>query len=156
MRCFVTDGEQAIRQGQAALIKIRTMRAMALELGLPAADLEFQYDTFEILATVREFYFGANPASAVRRLLELKARYQARHAQRYAVKVDVTHAGIPHRRLKLLLRVLLRRQRGYRMLDRLVLIRLLSWLGPLLRLHQTRALPSIARRQAMGLHTVLR
>lgn len=156
LRCFVQDGEQTIRQGHAALQKIRAMEAIAESLGLPAGDLRFQYDTFEIIAAVREFFFGPADADVLERLTALKSRYKATYAVRYAVKMDLARFGVPHTRVRLLLRIMLRHQRGYRLLDRLVLIRLLAWLGPLLRLREKTMLPSFARKQAMGLHAVLR
>ena len=50
MRCYVSDGRRVVKQGFRALKKIRRMEALAGQLGLPAEDLRFQYDTFEIIA----------------------------------------------------------------------------------------------------------
>jgi hypothetical protein len=156
LRCFVADGDQTILQGRSALAKIRVMQRLAGELGLPAEDLQFQYDTFEILAAAREYYFGPFTAERARQLRALRRRYVARHPVRYAVLLDFRRFGVSRRRLRLLLAVLLRRKRGYRLLDHLVVLRLLSWLAPLVRGRRPWFVPRFAQRQAMGLESLLR
>lgn len=156
LRCFVADGEQKVTQGYAALRKIDTMLELARKLGLPEDGLRFQKDTFEILAAAREYYFAPFTPELSARLASLRDQYRRRHDPRYTVSLDFSRFPLPGRYLRLLLRVLLRHRRRYRMLDRIQMIRLLSISGPLLRLTQRRLMPHFADRQAMGLESVTR
>ena len=52
------------------------MRGLAKELGLPASDIDFQYDTFEILAVAREYYLGAFDEAIVQRLQLMRQAYR--------------------------------------------------------------------------------
>jgi len=50
------------------------------KLGLPAEDFDFQYDTFEIMAAAREYYFGVFGPAIVARLRSLKQAYEWKYA----------------------------------------------------------------------------
>ncbi len=156
LRCFVEEGEQKLAQGVAALAKIQDMRDLAGQLGLPEAGLRFQYDTFEILAAARAYYFAPYTPEQARRLEALRDRYRQRYATRYAVELDFTRFPLPRRTLRLVLAIALRGRRGYRLLDRLLMIRLLALGGPLMRLTSRRLMPNFAAHQAMGLEAVTR
>jgi len=156
LRCLVEDPAEAVVQGQTALAKIRTMQRLAAELGLPGDDLAFEYDTFEILAAARDYYFGPFHSGVVTRLESLKRRYQERYRLRYAVKLDFRPFHMPRSRLRHLLWLCVRRQRGYRLVDRLLMIRALSLLSPLLLLARHKPNRDLFRNQAMGIGAVLK
>lgn len=63
---------------------------------------------------------------------------------------------ISRTRFRRILQVLLRRQRGYRLLDRLFMIRSLSLLAAILRPQRNRLVPDFAHSQAMGIDTLLK
>lgn len=154
-RCFVKEGEEKILQGRRALEKIREMQRLAVELRLPGEDLAFMYDTFALLAAAREYYFREFSPAIVEKLTRLRDEYRARHALRYAIHLDFRPLRLKRDRLRWILKVLLRRQRGYRLVDRLFIIRALGWLYPLLR-GRGGLWPGFARRQAMGIDTVFK
>jgi hypothetical protein len=156
LRCFVEDGARSIAQGQAALRKIEVMWELAEALDLPADDLQFQYDTFEILAAAREYYFGSFTGEVAARCQALAAAYRHRYNRRYSVHPDFTRVRIRQSHLRLLWRLLLRKQRGYRFVDRVFTIHALAILHPLLRRLQKWFVPAFARDRAMGFDTVLR
>lgn len=156
LRCYVKDGERLILQGQRALEKIREMQRLARELGLPERDLAFMYDTFALLAAARGYYFGEFTPARAAQLTRLRDDYRARHATRYSIHLDFRPVRLTRARLQKFLRVLFRRQRGYRLLDYVVTIRLLGWLYPLLRRHSNRLVPEFARHQAMGMDSLFK
>lgn len=157
LRALVADGGAHIEEGERALERIARMIELAPAAGAPVKDLEFQRDTFEILAAARRYYF-ADYGPAVRdELLALRDGYRARHPDRhYAVHLDFHAIRLRSAHVRRLLDLLLRRQRGYRLVDRLVTLRFLGLfyraLGPLTR----RFVPEMARRTAMGIETILR
>ncbi|MBM4148601.1 MAG: hypothetical protein FJ224_06115 [Lentisphaerae bacterium] len=156
LRCFVRDPEGKLAQSEAALVKIRSMRSMAAELGLPAEDFDFQYDTFEILMAAREYYFGEFGPHIVARLHALKAAYDRKYPVRYTILMDFSRFRMSRAQLRLAFALLFRSQRGYRWVDRLLLIRLLSLLSPLLALGRRKAGAARLADQAMGFRTVLK
>jgi hypothetical protein len=156
LRCYVRDPVGKLTQSWAALDKIRSMRALAAELGLPAEDFDFQYDTFRMLAAAREYYFGSFGPHRVERLYALRAEYEHKYAVRYHVRLDFCRFRLSRYHLRLGFALLFRSQRGYRWVDRLLLIRLLSWLSPLLALRRRRDDASRLTDQAMGLRAVLK
>ena len=156
LRCFVRDGDRLILQGRRALEKIREMQELAAGTDLPAGDLAFMYDTFELLAVAREYYFGDFSPELAERLVELRKAYRACYPSRYSVHLDFRPLNLTHHRLGTMLRILFRRQRGYRLIDRLFTIRILGWLYPLLRRRSNRMVPSFANQQAMGLDSIFK
>lgn len=156
MRCFVEDWAAKRDQAQTALRKVDAMRAIARQLGLGLRDLTFMRDTFRLLAAVREYYFGERPLEALAAVRALRTRYYARHTPRYTVSVDAHPFGMSRRQMRFFMRVLLRQQRGYRLVDRLPLLRLAGLTTPLLRRRGARIIPAFAADRAMGIGTVLR
>jgi len=156
LRCFVTDPDDAILQGRAALTKIETMRKLAQDLGLPTADIDFQYDTFEILAVAREYYFGEFEENIVQRLQLLRRAYREKHCPRYSVRLDFSPFPLSRRRIRLLLGLWMRDKRGYRRIDRVLMIRILSWLSPILLIARHKTNSDLLNSQAMGIGTVLK
>lgn len=156
LRCFVTDPDDAILQGRAALSKIETMRKLAHDLGLPTSDIDFQYDTFEILALAREYYFGEFDKEVVERLQVLRQAYRLKHCPRYSVRLDFSPFPLSRRRIGLLLRLWMRDKRGYRRIDRVLMIGILSWLSPVLLISRHKANADLLNSRAMGIQTVLK
>jgi hypothetical protein len=156
LRCFVQNPDGKLAQSAAALVNIRNMRTLAVELGLPAEDFDFQYDTFEILAAAREYYFGVFGQAIVARLRSLKAAYEWKYAVHYVLDLDFLRFRVSRSHLHMAFAMLFRTQRGYRWVDRLLLIRLLSLLSPLLPLRRRRDAGDHLTDQAMGLRTVLK
>ena len=156
LRCFVMDGEGKIAQGYTALRKLRAMRQLAQGLPLPERDLEFQYDTFEVLAAAREYYFAPFSRDIVERLQSMKRAYADKYESRYHVVLDFSRFTMPRSRLRFMLGLGVRRKRGYRLIDQLVIIRLLSIISPILRISQRRFMPDFAQQQAMGIETLLK
>jgi hypothetical protein len=156
LRCFVEDGQAKIDQGYAALEKIREMQELAASHGLPDDGLELQYDTFQILAVAREYFFGPFDEAVTERLHALVSRYKDRHRVRYSIHLDFRDVRIKRRHLRLILGILLRDKRGYRVVDWAVNISLLGLLHPVIKRIGRRYFPDFAHSQAMGIDVVLR
>jgi hypothetical protein len=108
------------------------MERLARACGLPQRDLAFMYDTFEILAAAREYYFLPYEPVLGDRLRKLSADYRAKWPVRYAVHLDFARARLSRRALRVLFALLLRNRRGYRVLDRMFTLSLVSRLYPVL------------------------
>jgi len=156
LRCFVTDGERAVEAGYRALDSIAEMRRLAGRLSLPVRDFDLMLDTGRILALAREYYFRDFTEAHARRLEAECEKYQTTHAIRYSVHLDFRPVRIRTARLRWYLKILFRDKRGYRMIDRIFTLRLLSWIYPVLKKTAGRFMPSFSRDHAMGIDTVFR
>jgi hypothetical protein len=156
LRCLVEDPDEAVLRGRAALRKIRTMRGLAEALDLPVGDIDFMYDTFEILAASRDYYFGAFDREVRERLERLYDAYRQKHPVHYTVRLDFSPFSLPRHRIGWLLALWLRRRRGYRLIDRLLMIRLLSWMSPVFLIAHHKSNADLVENRAMGLDAVLR
>lgn len=155
LRCMVTDHQRAITEGWQALQTLHTMQQLATAHHLPQLGLPFQYDTFELLATAREYFFGADTPELQARLTALHERYCSTYHGGYTVHTAETQALWHSRYFPLLLRLVLRQQRGYRLLDHLLVLKLPTLISPLLRRWYHRLLPLSTRTQGMGIDIVL-
>lgn len=156
LRCFVTDGEAKVQQGRLALMKIREMKGMAMEWGWPGRDLQFQYDTFEILAVAREYYFRPFREETALKLKALTRRYRKKYRSRYVILLNFDPLPLNRRLIKRMLGLGLRDRRGYRVIDRLLTLRLLSFIYPLVRRFRSGPLSEFAERQGMGWDALFR
>lgn len=157
LRCLVSDGEGKIRQGFAALDKIERMKQLARRLDLPDAGLDFQYDTFEILAAARQYYFGEFNGEIVERITRLRDDYRRRYPDgRYSMLLDFSRFRVPRTSIKMFMEIFLRRQRGYRLIDRVFTVRVLSWIIPFFKLFYRGKVSRFAAQQAMGIDVVFK
>jgi hypothetical protein len=156
MRCFVNDGEAVVRRGYDALARIDTMMQLARELGWSTQDFEFMRETCAILAAAREYYFREYTPEIRDRMTAMRAHYRASYPVRYSVHLNFNPVKIKTSRLRWYLGLLLRDKRGYRLIDRVFTIRILSWMYPLWHRFGSRHLPDFSRKQAMGIDTVFK
>jgi hypothetical protein len=157
---LVTDRQRAMAEGRMALTALDTMRHLAAVHHLPAQGLQLQYDTFEILATARDYLLGDATPEIQKRLHTLILHYRANHAWRYTVETNfaphITSRLLPSRSLQLFLRLMLRERAEYRWVDRLFLLRLFSLVYPLLWRWRQRLFPAFARQHGMGIEIVFK
>lgn len=156
LRYLVKDHQRAIAEGWRALHTLQTMQQMATEYHLPQLGLQWQYDTFEILATAREYIFGEDKAAVQMRLHTLQNRYHSTYRWRYTFNASETNGTVPSRALRLLMRLALREQREYRLFDHLMLLKLPALVAPLVRRWSRRFLPAFVRTSGMGIDAILK
>lgn len=156
-RALVRQPEAKVRQGAAAMDKLRRMIELAPRAGAPIEDLLFQYDTFEILAAVRRYIFAADyDDSIAEELRDLRDRYQRRWSRRYEVHLDFRPVRLRSAQMRRILGLLVRRQRGYRRVDHVLTLVMLRWLVPVLRPFARRAGGELGESVAMGWESVLK
>ena len=157
LRCYVSSscGRELVRSGYHALRKIRRMCRLAAELGLPQKDLEFQYDTFRIIAAARAYYFLPHPKRTLLLLQKMKKNYDTKWPEpRYNVHIDPRPFPLRRAIFRRVLSILMRRQSSYRRLDRVLGIVFYSTFRPFLRRLVRRFLPDFTRKQAMGVDSL--
>jgi hypothetical protein len=160
MRHFVHDGEACLNQAEEALQKIARMRVLAQQAGLPAADIDYMGETFSLLALAREYALLPYSEAMQTRLKQAKKNYKHRYPPgsrtRYKIKLSFKPFRLRRRYLGWLLQLLLRRQRGYRLIDHLLVLHLLALTYRLLQASRPKLIPKFARKRAMGLGTIFK
>ncbi len=156
LRCFVLDGEARIREGRFALEKLDEMIDLAIREDLPVSDLRFQRDTFAILAAAREFFFRPRNRAADARLVAQVRRYRATYSPRFNIFLGLLPIRLGRRRLRWMLNLLFRPRRGYRVIDRLLVLRLLGAGFPFLLKSAPARLTEFAEGQGMGWRALFR
>lgn len=158
---FVEEPEKEIERGYAALEKLERMKELAKTAGLPADDIDFMSDTFRILALAREYYFLPKPHDAIeKRLLKAKKRYKKRYPKntrhRYRIKINFGPFHLRPAYLHWFFQLAMRRQRGYRLIDRVLTLYFLSLLYRFAEHFRPHWIPKFARKTAMGIESVFR
>ncbi len=161
MAHFVRDPEAALRQGSTAFGRFERMIVLARELDLPVEDIEFMRDTFAMILLAREYYllpFGEEQDARIRAAKKAyKARWPRSHRPRYRIRVNPEPTAFTRRTVTWLLRIFVRRQRGYRrVLDRIFALNVLSWTYRLFHARHRKAMPKFLRKTAMGVDSLFK
>lgn len=161
MRYFVQDPEGCVRSATRSLERIGQMKKLAMQASLPVADVEFMEDTFHLLALARDYLFGADDEQAIEQLRAAKKAYKAKYPKsgpryRYRVKLDFTPLMLRPRYMNWGIKLLFRRQRGYRLVDRILTLYLLSMIYRVIAHRRPHWVPAFARESAMGVDVVFR
>jgi len=161
MRYFVQDPEACLRSATRSLERIAQMKTLAAQAALPVVDIEFMEDTFRLLALARDYLFGTDDEPAIEHLRAAKKTYKLKYPKsgsryRYRVKLDFTPLMLQPRYLHWGIKLLFRRQRGYRVVDRIVTLHLLSMIYRIISSRRPHWVPAFARESAMGVDVVFR
>ncbi|MFP4163975.1 MAG: hypothetical protein ACLFQB_08910 [Chitinispirillaceae bacterium] len=151
LRRLVHERKEAIHDGYRALYRIKYMKKLAEEAGIDDHNLDFMYDTFEIVASAREFFLSSWNPDIVARLEKLKREYMQKHPLGFHVECDFSPVKVNKRIIKLLFNLAVRSQPQYRVVDRLFLLWASSFVYPLLNLWRKKHLPDFAGKTAMGI-----
>ena len=157
---FVDDPERCVRTGHAALEKIGRMKTLAGECGLPVADIEYMEATFGILALGREYLMRPFDESVAEKLKRAKKEYKKKYPRgtrfRYAVKLDFKPFRMKSWHIRWLFKHLVRDDCRYRLVDRVLTVRLISVGWWILKRARPRMIPKFARKSAMGIDAVFK
>ncbi len=158
---FVRDADAALRSGQRCLDNLERMIPLAESAGLPVPDILYMRDTFQLLALSREYYFASDAPDIEERLRAAKSAYKARYPKRgrharYRVKLDFKPFLLNPRHLGWAIQFFMRRRRGYRVVDRLIVLSVLSVIYRFIALRKPHWVPGFAKKSAMGVDVVFR
>ena len=157
---FVKDPETCLREGQAALGKIDDMRKQAELLKLPSADIDFMKDTLAILALAREYYFMPEDPELCKKIKRAKKQYKKTYPKggryRYAIQTNFEPFKMRPSFMHWSISLLLRRKRGYRLVDQVFTMHLLSFVYRLVKTRRSKIIPKFARKSAMGVDVILK
>lgn len=160
LRHFVPDPERTLRAGEAACSLFPKMLELADEAGLPRTDIEHWRDFCHLVRLARRYYFLPYDPELIETIRSAKSSYKKRWPkdvrERYRIKLSFTPFKIKRRTLAWVSSLLLRRRRGYRMIDQVFTLNLLGMMFRVIRRSNPRALPKFLRKSAMGVETLFR
>ena len=160
LRYHVQDWEACVEQGEESLDHIKRMKALAAQLNLPEDDIEYMYDTFNIIQLARKYYFLPYDEQRSKAIKKAKRKYKRKYPKslrpRYRVKTNFAPFVLRTAQIKLLTRILLRKKRGYRVIDRLITLHFMGVAYKLLVWTRPKLIPKFARKHAMGIETIFK
>ncbi len=151
VRRMVSNRQEAIHDGYRALRMAREAGEILRDLDITSPTPEFLYDTFQLLALSREYILGKFSEDLARRVSSFADTYHKTYPESFRLEYDFSPLPPRKRLIELILQLSLRTTPDYRLIDRLVTIKLTSWVYPIVRKWQKKRLPDFARSQAMGI-----
>ncbi len=158
---LVNDKQRVINETVASEKLLHAMVDLAEPAGAPKSDLQFLQNTGSVLAAARRFYFSPFSDELVEEVKAAKREYKAHWPKggarnRFKVKVSFKHFDIGHRKLTVLFALVFRKSRRYRILDRVILLNLLSFAYRIFHKRRQKLVPKFARKRAMGVDVVFK
>ncbi len=157
---FVPDPEFSLRTSETASLLFPKMIALAKKAELPIDDIEHMRDFFGIILLARRYYFLPFDESLAENIRlakkSYKARYPATERERYRIKVSFTPFHIKRRTLSWASSLLLRKQRGYRIVDHLFTLHLLGFAYRIFKPRDPKKIPKLLRKSAMGVDALFK
>jgi hypothetical protein len=158
---FVQDPEAALRSATRCLERLEQMQGLAELAGVPREDIEYMADTFYLLALAREYCFTPFHPELEERIRAAKQAYKAKYPKRglrarYRVKTDFQPLYLNRRHLGWAIQLLMRRKRGYRLIDRILTLYVLSLVYRVIAHRRPNWIPKFARESAMGVDVVFK
>jgi hypothetical protein len=160
MRNFVSDSARQLQDGESAAARFPRMIELAREAGLPVGDIEHMRDFCHLLLLARRYYFLPFKEELAAEIEAAKKAYKQTWPRekraRYRVKVSFTPFPLKRRTIAFAARLLLRRQRGYRFIDRIFTLYLAGIAYRTLKPRDPKAVPKFLRKSAMGVETLFK
>lgn len=160
LRHFVRDPEGALRAGESALRLFPQMREWARRARLPEDDIAHMQDVFGLIALARRYYFMPDQPQCLQDLIEAKKAYKRRwpdeERQRYRIKVSRQPFKVKRRLMAWAAALLLRKKRGYRLVDHMFTLHALGFAYRAFRQRDPEAMPDFLRNSAMGVDVLFK
>lgn len=154
---FGADHQKIVKKGWKTMRKLERMLEIAKKHHWNETDLEFQYDTFHLLAKVREVYFGEDRFREGQRIKAEIEAYENKYPLGYRIHYNEKVRYIKHdNRAIRWLRWILRSKKHYRWVDQWIVIRFLALVFPVLYQLVKVRIPKELRNQAMGIGSLFK
>ena len=155
---YVRDPQASVREARRAYSRFARMRELAAACGLPVDDIVYMERTFEILLLAREYFLLPYDDDIRQRLKTAKRAYKKAYPKgsrpRYAVRLNFKPFRVRRRFVSWSLAIALRQRRGYRLVDNLFTLHLLSLVYHAFKRARPDWIPKFARKSAMGIDTI--
>jgi len=159
-RHFIPDFEEALKAGEEAIGRFPRMIELAEQTGLPVDDIEHMRDFFQLILLARRYYFLPFDEELTGSIKAAKKAYKEKWPrsvrQRYRIKLSFEPFHVKRRTLAWASRLVLRRKRGYRLIDHLFTLHLLGFAFRVFKSRDPKSMPKFLRKSAMGVDTLFK
>ena len=160
LRHFVPEPGNSLQSGEEAAKLFPEMIALAQKAKLPVEDIEHMRDFFGLLLLARRYYFlpfDKEVEESIRTAKKMyKLRYPKEVRERYRIKLSFTPFKVKRRTLSWASSLLLRKKRGYRVIDHLFTLHLIGFTYRLITPKDPKRMPKFLRKSAMGVETLFK
>ncbi len=156
IRKFTVDKKAMIEEASELLNSITTMKSLALDLGIPAKSLDFQYETFKVILSIREYYLGEFTPDLYEKLQNIFAHYHKHYSEGFCVAMTGVNRKTQKKIIDFFFNLIVRKRPEYRLLEKKVFTIILLTIKPLVIYLTKKKMPSIASERAMGVETLLK
>lgn len=158
---LVKDKQRVLEETTTCEKALEQMIELAVPAGVPKSDLEFLQDTGSVLAAARRYYFTPFSEERAGEVKAAKRTYKENwpkggERNRFKIKVSFKHFDIGRRKLTVLFALAFRKSRRYRILDRVILLQLLSFVYRVFHKRRRKLVPKFARKRAMGVDVLFK
>lgn len=157
---FIADPLPGIRSSEAAHLLFPRMIRLARKADLPVDDIEHMRDLFNLILLARRYYFMP-PDEAINNQIRVakklyKQNYPSGARNRYRIKISFVPFHLKRRTLSWLFSLLLRKQRGYRLIDHMFTLHLLGFIYRVFKPRDPKKIPKLLRKSAMGMDALFK
>ncbi|MFW6221400.1 MAG: glycosyl hydrolase family 67 [Fibrobacterota bacterium] len=156
LKRLVADRREAIKDGYHSLLLVQEMKECARQLQLDLEPFEFQFETFKLLAVIREYFFSKWDPGLIDSVENAIERYKRLYPDGFSVESDFSPFPLRRSIMEMIFKIFLRTRPQYSRFEKFFLIRLIRWVYPVIDTWQRRRLPDISRKQAMGIQTLFK
>jgi len=160
LRHFVKDRTTCLHEGEEAFDLFPSMIEQAREAELPVEDIEHWRDFCHLVCLARRYYFLPYDEDMVAKIQGAKAAYKKAwprsKRQRYRIKMSFDPFHVKRRTVAWLSSLLLRRKRGYRMIDHVFTLHLIGFVYHLVKPRKKEDMPKFLRKSAMGVESLFK
>jgi hypothetical protein len=135
---------------------IEVMKQLAIELGIPAHSLNFQYETFTLLLTIREYYLGDCTDEILGNIQKAIVKYTKDYPYGFCVAMNTGKLKKKWKITDLIFNLVIRKRSDYRLIEKKVFDVAIFLLKPILHYVTKKKMPSIASERAMGYKMLLK
>lgn len=157
---FIPDPEPGIRSSEAAYLLFPKMINLARKADLPEDDIEHMRDFFHLILLARRYYFLPYDETIANQIRLAKKTYKRRYPSsvrnRYRIKISFNPFHVRRRTLSWLSAILLRKQRGYRVIDHIFTLHLLGFIYRVFKPRDPKKIPKLLRKSAMGMDALFK
>lgn len=154
-KIFCTNHEDSIEKAYTALGKIIRMKEIAEEAGIENYNYEFHYDTFYLLAKMREIIYSDVKKDDIKEFKHLAKEYKDKYPNtyRFYTKISIKKNYFL---TSVLIKLLVRKKREYRFIDKVLFNKITSKFYIYLYQIAKKRFPKFLDSQAMPVETLFK
>jgi hypothetical protein len=156
IRKYTVNKKAMVEEASELLACIIMMKSLAMELGIPSKSIDFQYETFKLILSIREYYLGEFTDVLYENIQSAISHYNKHYSDGLSVTMGDLKNKVQKKMIDLCFDLIVRKRPEYRMMEKKVFTVILLTIKPLIKYLTKKKMPPIASERAMGFETLLK